>query len=264
MKFKEFDARMRAFEKADDPSVIPGTYAIARLDGRGFTKLLEKSGYTKPFDDNFHVAMTTTLGYLMNNRGFNILYGYTQSDEISLLIDPYDDSFDRKIRKWISVLAGEASAHMTMIAGSPLVFDCRIVLLPHVADVKDYFRWRMADAQRNALNSAAFWTLVSLENMSRRKAASWMNGTGVAEKKNMLLRNNVNFDELESWKRNGTGAYWMLKPKEGFNPKTQEKVEVLRRRIRIDDTLPVGDLHDNLIQGIISSPNRIHKQIIRS
>lgn len=260
MKFKEFDAKMRVFEKSNDPSVIPGMYAIARLDGRSFTKRLEEVGYTKPFDDNFHAAMVTTMEYLMNNRGFNILYGYTQSDEISLLIDPYEDSFGRKVRKWISVLAGEASAHMTMIASSPLVFDCRISPLPNIEDIKDYFRWRMADAQRNALNTCTFWTLVNMEKMSRRQATSWMNGKCVAEKKNLLLSlHKVHFDQLEGWKRNGTGAYWMSETKEGFNPKTQQKTVVHRRRIKINDTLFEGDAYDNLIHAIISSPNRIYK-----
>ena len=31
--------------------------------------------------------------------GFNILYGFTQSDEISLLLHPDDDTFARKTRK---------------------------------------------------------------------------------------------------------------------------------------------------------------------
>jgi tRNA(His) 5'-end guanylyltransferase len=53
--------------------------------------------------------MTATVRHLMD-CGFRVVYGYTQSDEISLLFHPDEDAFRRKLRKWLSILAGEASA----------------------------------------------------------------------------------------------------------------------------------------------------------
>lgn len=49
------------------------------------------------------------------NCGFNVIYGYTESDEISLLFHPQENSFSRKFRKFNSVLAGEASAKFSIL-----------------------------------------------------------------------------------------------------------------------------------------------------
>ena len=56
--------------------------------------------------------MAHTIRHLMQ-CGFNVAYGYRESDEISLLLRRDDDTFKRK-RKIISVLAGEASAAFSM------------------------------------------------------------------------------------------------------------------------------------------------------
>ena len=42
MKFDELDTRMRVFETAHDHCVLPELYMVARLDGRGFTRLTKE------------------------------------------------------------------------------------------------------------------------------------------------------------------------------------------------------------------------------
>jgi tRNA(His) 5'-end guanylyltransferase len=50
VKFDELDARMRVFETANDRCVLPGMYMVARLDGRGFTRLTkEVHAFNAPF-----------------------------------------------------------------------------------------------------------------------------------------------------------------------------------------------------------------------
>ena len=51
------------------------------------------------------------------NCGFNVVYGYTESDEISLLF-PVTKSFNRKLRKLNSILSGEASAKFSLSLGA--------------------------------------------------------------------------------------------------------------------------------------------------
>jgi len=48
MKFDDLDAKMRVFETAHDHSVLPGMFIVARLDGRGFTKLTKQKRLRKP------------------------------------------------------------------------------------------------------------------------------------------------------------------------------------------------------------------------
>ena len=39
MRFDDLDRTMRVLETAHDLCVLPGLYVVARLDGRGFTRL---------------------------------------------------------------------------------------------------------------------------------------------------------------------------------------------------------------------------------
>ena len=169
MKFSDLDKKMRVYETAHDYCVPPDVYIVARLDGRGFTQLTNdyEPRLEKPFDERFHDCMTGTVSHLMESSGFSISYGYTQSDEISLLFSLNDDTFGRKLRKINSVLAGEASAIFSYMLSRPCcVFDCRISQLPNPELVVDYFRWRQADAHRNALNSWCYWTLRQKEGQT--------------------------------------------------------------------------------------------------
>ncbi|HEU4508085.1 MAG TPA: tRNA(His) guanylyltransferase Thg1 family protein [Pyrinomonadaceae bacterium] len=159
MKFDELDRQMRVFETAHDYSVLPGIYMVARIDGRNFTRLTkEVHEFEAPFDVRMRDYMIETTAHLMN-CGFKVVYGYTQSDEISLLFDPEITAFDRKLRKFNSVLAGEASAKFSLLLGDHAAFDCRISELPSVRRVCDYFRWRNEDAHRNALSAHCYWML---------------------------------------------------------------------------------------------------------
>ena len=153
MKFDDLDQLMRTFETAHDYCVLPGIYIVARIDGRNFTRLTkELHQFEAPFDERMRNYMIETTSHLMN-CGFRVVYGYTQSDEISLLFHPEITTFDRKMRKYNSILAGEASAKFSLWLGDHAAFDCRISELPSTDRVCDYFRWRNEDAHRNALNA---------------------------------------------------------------------------------------------------------------
>ena len=159
MKFDDLDKKMRIFETARDHCVIPGLYMVARLDGWGFTRLTKDVyKFEAPFDQTFRDYMVSTAEHLMD-CGVNVIYGYTESDEISLLFHPHEDSFARKTRKLNSVLAGEASGKFSLLLGDLACFDCRISQLPTIEFVVDYFRWRSEDAHRNALNAHCYWVL---------------------------------------------------------------------------------------------------------
>lgn len=159
MKFSELDKRMRVFETAHDHCVLPGIYMVARIDGRGFTRLTrEVHKFEAPFDEALRDHMIATTQHLMD-CGFRTLFGYTQSDEISLLFHRDEDAFGRKLRKYDSILAGEASSCFSLRLGALAAFDSRICQLPDERRVIDYFRWRSEDAHRNALNGHCYWLL---------------------------------------------------------------------------------------------------------
>jgi len=252
MKFDELDERLRVFETSQDYCVLPGIYMVARLDGRNFTRLTkEVQDFEAPFDEKFRDAMTTTAEHLMN-CGFRVIYGYTQSDEISILFHPNEQSFSRKLRKYHSVLAGEASSKFSLLLEYPACFDCRISQLPKADDVVDYFRWRNEDAHRNALNAHSYWALRKT-GLSAQKVTSKLSGMSVSDKNELLFEYGINFNNLPNWQKRGVGLYWENYEKKAFNPKTGEKVVAKRNRIKTDYDLPMKDEYSEFIHEFLKN-----------
>ncbi|HEY9702046.1 MAG TPA: tRNA(His) guanylyltransferase Thg1 family protein [Allocoleopsis sp.] len=252
MKFDELDEKMRVFETVHDLCVLPEMFMVARIDGRSFTRLTkEVHQFKAPFDERFRDLMTETVQHLMN-CGFNVLLGYTQSDEISLLFHPEENTFGRKIRKYNSVLAGEASAKFSLLLGDMACFDCRISELPNVLMVASYFRWRNEDASRNALNAYCYWTLRE-EGQNGRKATKMLQGLTIADKNELLFQRGINFNNVPNWQKRGIGLYWENYEKESINPKTQESVLATRRRIKVDYDLPMKENLETFVLDLLSN-----------
>jgi tRNA(His) guanylyltransferase len=250
MKFDELDRKMRVFETAHDHCVLPGLYIVARLDGRGFTRLTkEVHQFEAPYDEKFRDMMLTTTESLMN-CGINVVYGYNQSDEISLLFALNECTFGRKLRKLNSVLAGEASAKFSLLLGDIGAFDCRISQLPNVEEVVNYFRWRHEDAHRNSLNSHCYWTL-RRDGNNATQATKRLQKMSVADKNELLFQYGINFNQLPNWQKRGVGLYWEEYEKLGYNPMNGEVVPTLRRRIHYDFNLPMKDEYSKFLQELI-------------
>ena len=250
MIFDELDKKMRTYEQSLDQVLLPDMYMVARLDGRGFTKLTkEVCKYETPFDVRFRDIMVNTAKALMN-CGFRVIYAFTESDEISLLFDKSEDTFGRRVRKYNSTLAGEASAAFSLEQGMVATFDCRMVPLPNAERVEDYFRWRQEDANRNALNAHCYWMLRK-EGKSVHAATSELKGKGVAYKNELLFSRGINYDKLPSWQKRGVGLWKEDYEKEGFNPITQESIMTTRSRIHVEYNMPLGDEYGELIRKFV-------------
>ena len=250
MKFDALDKKLRIYETSHDFCVPPNIYMVARIDGRSFTKLTkEKHNFKRPFDEKFRDLMIDTVKHLMN-CGFKVNYGFTESDEISLLFDLNEDTFSRKTRKYNSVLAGEASARFTLGLGDIAAFDCRISQLPRRQDVVDYFRWRKEDAHRNALNAHCYW-LLREQGKSAIESAREIEGKSTSFKNELLFRNGTNFNNLPNWQKRGIGLYWMNFEKKGWNPIEQVEIPTMRRNIKVDMNIPMGDEYDKFILRIL-------------
>ena len=241
MNFDALDKEMREYEKALDQVVMSGLYMIARLDGRGFSKLTaEILKLNKPFDDMFRDWMVEVTESLVKNSGLNIVYAYTQSDEISLLFRLDETAFNRKIRKYNSLLAGLASAKMSMLVRRVVTFDCRMLALPNLDKVADYFVWRQEDCNRNTLNGYCYWTLRN-EGKSAREVTRTLSSKGVAFKNELLFEHGINYNDVEAWKKRGIGIYFKTELKDGYNPITKETVKTERNKMVINSELPYGD-----------------------
>lgn len=251
MNFDELDSKMRVYEQSIDQVILQDIYIVARLDGRNFTRLTkEVCNFEAPFDIVFRDMMIGTVKELMNS-GFRVVYGFTESDEISLLFHPNESTFGRKVRKYNSILAGVASAAFSLQLGQAGIFDCRMVPLPNRERVQDYFLWRQEDAYRNALNSHCYWMLRK-EGATFQEATQALEGKSVAFKNELLFRHGMNFNDVPSWQKRGVGVFWTKAEKEGYNPITEESVITTRRGLHVEYELPLREEYAAFIERMLA------------
>ena len=172
--------RMKLYEGAYRNYLPRRLPVIIRIDGCHFHTFTR--GLKKPFDKVFIETMLLTTKSLCENI-MGCKFGYTQSDEISLLLtnnDTFETQpwFDNNINKIVSVSASMASMFFNKywienvekfyIAGvlddynkafyngkaNTAYFDARVfVVPPH--EVNNYFIWRQQDATRNSILGCA-------------------------------------------------------------------------------------------------------------
>lgn len=147
----------------------------------------------RPYDERLSSAMYSALEFCMAET--SAIFGYTQSDEISLLLwNPEGDIyFSSKPYKINSILASKLSIHfnkslekfnLSDYTKYIPVFDCRCWALPK-NKVADTFRWRYIDAIRNSIQMAARSTFShtqchkkstkQLHQMLYEKGINWAN-----------------------------------------------------------------------------------------
>ncbi len=243
MDSDEFESRMRALEYFHALRMLPGTWPVIRVDGRGFSKFTE-ARFEKPFDAQFSQFMVKTAEALLVALGG--MYAYTESDEISVLLPRGWDLYDREVEKAVSISAGIASSAFTLASGEAASFDSRIWLGSTEQLVVDYFRWRQADACRCALNGWAYWTLRK-NGESVRAATRALLEKSVGDKNEILFRYGINFNDVPLWQRRGIGLYWEAYEKVGFDPVRKVEVKTARRRVKVDRELPMKDEYSQFI-----------------
>ncbi len=248
MNPNELERRMRAGECFHTLRLPPGMWAVLRVDGRGFTRFTE-TRFEKPFDERFHGLMLGAAEALV--EGLGGIYAYTESDEISLLLPRDWDLFDRELEKAVSLAAGIASAAFTHGCGEPAHFDGRVWLGADEEATLDYFRWRQADAGRCALNGWCYWTLRK-EGASVAEATRELERKPVDWKNELLFARGINFAQLPSWQRRGSGVRFESFQKPGVNPKTGEETVATRRRLTVDRELPMREEYDAYLRRLLS------------
>lgn len=134
-----------------------------RLDGKGFSHYTSK--LDKPFDTNFSELMIEVTKFLIKET--NAVIGYTQSDEITLILyneDPLKQIyFNGKIQKIVSTLASLATAKFNQLVKQYLadknvpdlaIFDCRAWKVKDKVEAAKVLLWRECDATKNSVSIA--------------------------------------------------------------------------------------------------------------
>lgn len=225
MKSDDFGDRMKEYEGVEaSRRLMPLLPICVRIDGRTFSKYTSK--LARPFDARLSQIMVDVTRYLLSET--NACIGYTQSDEISLVIyhDTYasEPMFGGKVAKLCSVLASMATAQFNLLAGVPIsrftipaqetstvlnpyqtyilakdvtglaTFDCRVWNVPNKVEAVNTILWREQDATKNAISMAArcYYSHAKLQNKS---------GSAMQE---MLFQKGINFNNYPPFFKRGT------------------------------------------------------------
>lgn len=243
MTFQELEQLMRNIENSREGEIAADAYIIARLDGRGFSKLT-KTHFEKPFDEKFHRLMVETMRHLME-REPEIALAYNQSDEISVLILPGSTAFNRKARKLLSLLPAAAAAKFSLLLGEPVSFDCRLNIQYDAEGVLRYFRWRSIDAERNAFNACAYW-LLRKQGTAPQAAAELLRTLDTPAHRKLLQEHHTEASALPVWQTRGMLIHRITETRTGFNPFTQKSTTYTRRVLKEED------YSDTLLQSLLS------------
>jgi tRNA(His) 5'-end guanylyltransferase len=149
--------------------------------------------------------MSEVTKYLCENIQGCIL-GYTQSDEISLLLVDFDKPttsawFDGNIQKMASISASMATAKFNEVrrlreAHKNLAFfDSRVFTISDRIEVMNYFIWRQKDATRNSISMAA-------QSMFSHKELQGKSSSALQEM--MFTIKGVNWNDYPVSCKNGT------------------------------------------------------------
>jgi tRNA(His) 5'-end guanylyltransferase len=219
----EFEARQRRGEVFQALTLPPGMWSVLRVDGRAFG-LLTDGRFEKPYDWRLLEHMVEAARSVLTDVGG--VYGYVQSDEVSVLLPPSFEGFGRGVEKLVSLAAAAASSRFSVRAGFPAQFDARVWVGATVDDVVDHFTWRQADAARSALDQWCFWTLRAAGH-DERAATAALDGLSTSDKNELLYRYGVTFNDVPTWQRRGVALVYRAAPP--GRPRLHEELDLTSR-----------------------------------
>ncbi|KAK1636022.1 tRNAHis guanylyltransferase [Colletotrichum phormii] len=185
---------VKSFEQPD--FLLPNTWIVVRIDGRGFTKLCAKYGFEKPNDKRAIDLMNAAARVVVTELP-DITIAYGVSDEYSFVFHKSCTLFERRASKISSTVVSTFTANYVHLWSqyfpdtpltSPLPsFDGRAVCYPTVSNLRDYMSWRQVDCHINNLYNTAFWALIQLGGLDNREAEKLLAGTVSGDKNEILF-----------------------------------------------------------------------------
>lgn len=239
---------------------------IVRLDGCHFHTFTK--GFKKPFDNILVKTMQKAMKYLCENIQGCVL-GYTQSDEISLVLTDYaelttDAWFGNNLQKMCSVSASMVTMAFnkyfkTIIEDyceyDPIasfeqrnkyidacdkgaMFDSRVFTIPK-EEVCNYFLWRQQDCTRNSILS------VGQANFSHNE----LNGKSCNDIQDMLMtQKGINWNNYATTLKRGSCC---IRKEQEIDTQTKVETSIIRPRWVIDNEIPIFSQDRNYIERLI-------------
>lgn len=204
--------RQKSYEVVSESRLVPKMPIIIRIDGKAFHTYTR--GMKKPFDNVLGYAMRETTRALCKDI-HNCVIGYTQSDEITLILKLPDriksqEYVNRRVQKMVSLTASKATRYFNKFFRQAVEefeneidldseklyktyikrlgdaeFDSRAFNIPEWDCINNII-WRQQDAIRNSIEAVgqAYFSAKELnkvnceqikEKLLNKKGVSWEN-----------------------------------------------------------------------------------------
>lgn len=215
----ELAKRMKVYESVSQTYLMRRTPVIVRLDGVSFHTYTK--GMRRPFDDEIMLEAMRLTTLELCKWASGCVFGYTQSDEITLVLTDYKDLttepfYDYKVQKLVSIFASRASvwfnkffmerveevfsgidtaesnSYRSKFMGAS--FDCRVFNIPK-EEVQNNLYWRQLDASRNSVSQLAHYYFSTKELY--KKSTSDMQDM-------LMLEKGVNWNNIPTRLKRGT------------------------------------------------------------
>lgn len=270
MKEKEnsLHTRMKSYERNSRSYLKRHVPVIIRIDGKAFHTFTKH--FQKPFDKVLMKSMQSTMKYLCENIQ-GCVFGYTQSDEITLVLTDYDKIttdawFGYNVQKMASIAASMATMAFNKYLAENVSEFCSMHTVSeytpeeefslHFDDVKyeemygkyneALDRGAMFDArafsmpEKEVVNCLIWRQQDAVRNSIQMVGQAYfshkqLHGKSCDEVCNMLLEKNISWEELSNSCKYGSACY-KKDTACGINPKTHE--QVTRKKWYLDLSIP--------------------------
>lgn len=242
MENRPLKERMLEYEGVTKYQFPSDSVIIARIDGRGFSKLTKSM--RKPFCTAFTDAMIETTKVLVEET--NATIGYTQSDEISLVWHTDNPNgqvfFNGKLQKLCSIGASIATVAFGNCfypgeLDGPAYFDCRVFTVPSKEEAVNYLTYRQQDATRNSVSMAAHTQYGHKKLMNKN----------IKEQLEMLMSDSVNWNNYLPANKIGTYIQRQSFETTVLDRDTSTNVPCTRNRVvdlRVEDVMSFTELFE--------------------
>ncbi|KAB2576113.1 tRNA guanylyltransferase protein [Lasiodiplodia theobromae] len=208
---------VKSFERSQPDILLPNTWIVIRIDGRGFHKLTAKYEFEKPNDRRALELMNAAAVGVFKELP-DLVLGYGISDEYSFIFHKDCNLFERRAAKLITTVATTFTSHyiylwQTYFPDKPLTppmpsFDGRAVMYPSVQNLRDYMSWRQVDCHINNLYNTTFWTLIQRGGMDAAAAEQRLSGTVSSDKNEILFKEfGINYNNEDDLFKKGSVVF---------------------------------------------------------
>lgn len=200
------------FENYNDGFILPDTFLIVRLDAHRY-------GDWSSLGDEYPCGPTTTRALQATARdlmtsSFRVVLAFQHGDEISLVLDPSENTNPLRRSKVISAFASAAAIHFQQHAGLTATFEAKLAELPSLDRVFEYLFWQRRYSFRNATTIALRKALLA-SGQSREDAEKRIHGATEEQRLALMESLGTQLSDIPSTTLLGTLLTWETLTRDG-------------------------------------------------